>query len=237
MRSLYAWLGLFATGLVLGYTLFEEGELTGTTQPLASETAASRASADADQNADFDYYLLSLSWSPSYCLANPDRRDSRQCREAHDFIVHGLWPQYERGYPADCASPYGGSLPRDIADDFLDMTPSRGLLGHEWRKHGTCSGLPPRHYFEKAEAFERRIALPMALTDPPADQAHDRADLRARLIDLNAGLAENGFIFTCRSGRIAELRICFTKSGAFRRCGEDVLARACPRSVLEIPAD
>ena len=65
------------------------------------------ASLDRRQNepGKFDYYVLALSWSPSYCQAAqeraPNRAPDQQCSgRPFSFVVHGLWPQYERGFPA-----------------------------------------------------------------------------------------------------------------------------------------
>ena len=53
---------------------------------------------------DFDFYVLALSWSPSYCAIEGDGADPAQCANGrpYAFVVHGLWPQYEKGYPRDC---------------------------------------------------------------------------------------------------------------------------------------
>src|SRR5262245_26202773 len=53
---------------------------------------------------DFDYYALSLSWSPTYCTSQVGQNDSQQCGpgRTYAFVVHGLWPQYERGWPENC---------------------------------------------------------------------------------------------------------------------------------------
>jgi ribonuclease T2 len=49
----------------------------------------------------FDFYVLSLSWSPSFCAANAERgveRSDPQCGpRPFSFAVHGMWPQYEKG--------------------------------------------------------------------------------------------------------------------------------------------
>ncbi|CAB3778800.1 Ribonuclease [Paraburkholderia ultramafica] len=41
----------------------------------------------------FDYYVLSLSWSPDYCSGNA--QDTQQCgpTKRFGFVPHGLWPQ------------------------------------------------------------------------------------------------------------------------------------------------
>ena len=57
-----------------------------------SATARHRKSPDAEPGT-FDYYLLSLSWSPAYCLSDPGAAECNGPRR-FGFIVHGLWPQY-----------------------------------------------------------------------------------------------------------------------------------------------
>ena len=116
--------------------------------------AAGMASAqDRRQNApgEFDFFVLALSWSPSFCEAAAERgnsgRSQVQCERPYSFVVHGLWPQYERGFPEYCQRP-SPRLDRNIMTSMLDLMPAPGLIFSEWDKHGTCSGLGPRGYFE-----------------------------------------------------------------------------------------
>ena len=90
---------------------------------------------------DFDFYILTLSWSPDYC-AGSNVNDPQQCSLGKQlaFVLHGLWPQYTRGYPADCSTV---KLPKDAQQKFPNLYPSPKLYSHEWDKHGTCSGLKP----------------------------------------------------------------------------------------------
>ncbi|WP_333877764.1 hypothetical protein [Methylobacter sp.] len=52
------------------------------------------------QPGKFDYYLLTLSWSPEHCAEV--KNDKIQCdgTKPYGFVVHDLWPQYDRDYPA-----------------------------------------------------------------------------------------------------------------------------------------
>ena len=54
-----------------------------------------------DKSGVFDYYVVSLSWSPNWCERTGNARGSQQCdpQKAFGWILHGLWPQYERGWP------------------------------------------------------------------------------------------------------------------------------------------
>src|SRR5664279_6001869 len=64
--------------------------------------AGTASAQDRRQNApgEFDFYVLSLSWSPSFCEQASERgnggRSGAQCGgRPFSFVVHGLWPQYE----------------------------------------------------------------------------------------------------------------------------------------------
>ena len=65
------------------------------------------------QPGQFDFYVLALSWSPSFCQDSEERgREAReQCGlgRPYSFVVHGLWPQYERGFPRSASSRRRGS--------------------------------------------------------------------------------------------------------------------------------
>ena len=71
---------------------------------LASFTLAPLALARGPLPGQFDYYALSLSWSPTYCGSNAGQNDPQQCGpgRAYAFVVHGLWPQYAQGWPENC---------------------------------------------------------------------------------------------------------------------------------------
>ena len=103
-----------------------------------------------NQPGQFDFYVLALSWSPSFCEATAERgREAReQCgARPYSFVVHGLWPQYEKSFPEFCQVP-APRLDRNIVSAMLDLMPSPRLVFNEWDKHGTCSGLSSRAYFE-----------------------------------------------------------------------------------------
>ena len=97
----------------------------------------------------FDFYVLSLSWSPSFCDAGAARaQEQPECGpRAYSFVVHGLWPQYEKGFPKSCQVP-SPRLPREIASSMLDLMPAPRLVYHEWDEHGTCSGLTAASLFQ-----------------------------------------------------------------------------------------
>jgi ribonuclease T2 len=186
---------------------------------------------------DFDFYVLSLSWSPSWCAGNDRDGSTAQCdgRRAYTFIAHGLWPQNERGWPEYCSSSEPERVPQALARTLYDIIPSAGLAGHEWRKHGTCSGLTQRVYFDTLKAAYRKVRLPPAIFDGRIQRRLAVDDIEALFARANPGLKPDGIAVGCDGGRLSEVRICMTKSLAFRACAE-VDRNACRARMVNLPA-
>ncbi len=191
----------------------------------------------------FDYYVLSMSWSPSYCLKAAGRRggrDARQCAPGRrlGFVLHGLWPQFRRGWPSECRGAKR-FVPDAVIREVLDVMPAKGLVIHEWRKHGTCSGLSPRAYFGLAEELFRSIRIPAAWRAPASPMKRTPERIRSEFARANPGFPEDGFAPVC-SGRgekalFTELRVCFTPTGRPSRCGVNERNRCRARIVIVPP--
>lgn len=198
--------------------------------------AAGLQSAHAAESGEFDYYVLSLSWSPSYCARAGRKADPTQCKVAKPFrfVVHGLWPQNERGYPSSCRTRYR-EPGRGTVERMLDIMPSRGLIRHEWRKHGSCSGLEPDDYFALTrQAFEKiRIPAAFATTRDGGRVAPAAVETAFRL--ANPGLRDSAMAVTCEAGRLSEVRICLTRDLDFRSC-RAVDRRGCRQRQINVPA-
>jgi len=205
--------------------------------PLAASTTAARARGEAPGL--FDYYVLSLSWSPTYCLSKKGRRDRKQCRPGagHGFVIHGLWPQFRRGWPSQCRGA-ARFVPDRVIREVLDVMPSRGLVIHEWRKHGTCSGLSPRAYFALAEKLFRRINIPRAYLRPATALRRAPRQIREDFARANPGWTPDMFAPVCKgrggNGLFTELRVCFTPTGHPSRCGTNE-AGACRARMVTLP--
>ncbi len=185
----------------------------------------------------FDFYVLSLSWSPSWCLENDPTGRSMQCDadNNHGFIVHGLWPQNEQGYPEFCRTRDPDRVPEALGRTLFDIMPSMGLIGHEWRKHGSCSGLSQRDYFTVLRAARERVTIPPALQSVGSHQKTSAAEIEIALTTANPGLRANALAVTCAAGRVDEVRICFNKDLSFRACGE-IDRAGCKVKSLSLPA-
>jgi ribonuclease T2 len=204
-----------------------------------SAAACVTASAqDARQNepGQFDFYVLSLSWSPSFCAEAQDkgRSGGAQCgARPYSFVVHGLWPQYEKGFPEYCQDP-SPRLYHGIMESMLDLMPAPHLIYNEWDKHGTCSGLSSRAYFETIRKARAAIKIPPDYVDlkDPLSVAPDA--VRDAFVKANSGLTPGGIAVDCDNRRLTDIRICLAKDLQFRDC-PGVVKRACRRDQIVMP--
>jgi ribonuclease T2 len=181
---------------------------------------------------DFDYYLLALSWSPSWCLDEGDP-EHEQCAPGRElgFTLHGLWPQFDEGWPDDCDTSHADPSRRETAA-MADIMGSGSLAWHQWKKHGRCSGLSAADYFDAARAAYEALDLAV-----PAGSRTTAAALEADFLAANPQFAADGVIVTCDGRRIEELRLCLSRALEPRGCGADVLADACrSRGALDLPS-
>jgi ribonuclease T2 len=184
----------------------------------------------------FDFYVLALSWSPSFCKDMEERgREAReQCgARPYSFVVHGLWPQYERGFPRDCQVP-APQLNRNIMASMLDLMPAPRLVYHEWDSHGTCSGMAPQAYFDLVRKARAAVTIPDAYVAPKSTLTVTPNEVEEAFVKANPGLSRTGIAVTCGGTRLGEVRICMTKDLRFRDCAE-VDRRACRRDKLFMP--
>lgn len=185
---------------------------------------ASMASAEGEQAGDFDYYVMALSWSPTWCALEGDRRGSPQCDADADngWILHGLWPQYEEGWPSYCPTSARNPSRSDTRDQ-ADLFGTSGNAWHQWNKHGRCSGLTADDYYRLSREAYRRITRPgifRKLEDPVRLPA---SVVEQAFLEENDTLDADQITITCKSGRIQEARICLTRDLELRRCGRDVI--------------
>ncbi|MBT3070266.1 ribonuclease T2 [Rhodomicrobium sp. Az07] len=226
------------------------------------------AHAQGDRSArpgDFDYYVLTLNWSPTYCASREDgandrgrarngddgyrfsddrrnRRDSgaeQQCNgtRPYAFILHGLWPQYERrGWPESCRTDYRPWVPNELIDRMLDIMPSRQLVIHEYKKHGTCSGMDPRGYFAAARKAYNSIRIPDEFQDLTKPLRVGPDEVRRAFLDVNRNLTPDMVQIVCSRNRLQEVRICMTKDLQPRLCSEgDRSRRLCNYDTVTMP--
>jgi ribonuclease T2 len=187
----------------------------------------------------FDFYVLSLSWSPSFCDAATERSPERAARDQQcgerpfSFVVHGLWPQYEKGFPEFCQNP-APRLDRNIVSSMLDMMPSPRLIFHEWDRHGVCAGLPARGYFDTVRKARATVKIPPDYLDLAEPKTVSPKEVEDAFVAANPGLTHEAIAIGCDTKRLNEVRICLSKDLKFRNCAE-VDRRACRRDQVVMP--
>lgn len=181
------------------------------------------AQAEGEQAGDFDYYVLALSWTPSWCAIEGDDRGAEQCApdQGYGFTLHGLWPQFETGWPSFC--PTSERAPsRSMTGGMVDIMGSSGLAWHQWRKHGVCSGLSARDYFDLSRLAYARVTRPALLRQVERDYRLPASVIEGAFMEENPDLSADMLTVTCREGRIQEVRICLSRELEPRICGADV---------------
>ena len=180
------------------------------------------AFAEGERAGEFDYYVLSLSWSPTWCALEGRAEGSPQCDRPLGWVLHGLWPQYEEGWPSFCRTPHRDPTRRETAA-MADIMGTAGLAWYQWRKHGRCAGLPPEDYFALARDAFGRVRLPDVFTGLDRTVRLPASVVEDAFLEANPGWAPDMVTITCREGRIQEARICLTAALDPRPCGDDVV--------------
>jgi len=180
---------------------------------------------------DFDYYLLVLSWSPTHCSsdAGRGRDDDLQCRSGrpYGFVLHGLWPQHERGWPEFCPTDAARDVSEANMRAALKLSPSHDLVQHEWEKHGTCAGLSQGDYFAAAALAVESVNVPKAYRAPVRPLVTTPNAVRRAFLDANHGIPDDGLSATCSRNQLAEVWVCLDKNLAPRSCSAEVRRKHC----------
>ncbi len=194
------------------------------------------ALAEGEPAGEFDYYILALSWTPSWCELEGDARDSDQCDARHDFgfTLHGLWPQMETGYPSYCRTSEDDPS-RSQTAAMADIMGSGGLAWHQWKKHGRCTGLSASDYFALSRAAYEAVNRPSVLRALPGETRLPPKVIEDAFLEENDNLLGAGVTVTCKSGLLSEVRICLSRELTPRVCGRDVQSDCGASSVTMAP--
>jgi ribonuclease T2 len=185
-------------------------------EPLAA-TAASKP---------FDYYLLNLSWSPEYCHSHPS---DIQCAQHSTFVLHGLWPENNDGtFPENCSNAAGPSNP----SQYSDIYPDAGLLAHEWKTHGTCSGLSPDAFFQLARQAFHSVQIPQTLSTLNKQISLPPAKILGLFTEANPSITNASLAMSCGSNYLTAVEVCLDKQAHPIACGK---IRSCRANSVRIP--
>jgi ribonuclease T2 len=179
---------------------------------------------------------MALSWSPNWCALEGDGRKSPQCDDDTGFgwVLHGLWPQYEDGWPERCRTRFPEPS-RSQTEAMADIMGTSGLAWYQWNKHGVCAGISPRDYFALAREAYGQVEKPLVFMRLDETVALPASVVEEAFLRDNPGIGADGLTVTCRSGMIQEVRVCLTRDLRPRRCGADTI-RDCRLDDAVLPA-
>ncbi len=181
---------------------------------------------DTSANQPFDYYLLNLSWSPEFCYSHPN---AAECAQHRAFTLHGLWPQNNTGpYLENCSNAPG---PQD-ASAYSDLYPDSGLLRHEWKTHGTCSGLAPHAFFNLARQAVQSVAIPTELTSLDRQTSMPPAQILNLFARANPSFPRESLALSCGNNYLTAIEVCMNKALQPTACGP---IRSCRANTVRIP--
>jgi ribonuclease T2 len=191
-----------------------------------SAPAPYRSSSERNVAGQFDYYALVLSWSPAFC-ADGTHSDSPQCATSgsrpFSFVLHGLWPQYQKGWPQDCRTESSPYVPDPLINQMLDIMPAKKLIIHEYRKHGTCSGLSPQDYFALSRKLFTSIKIPQRFQNPAQPQTVSPDLVMSEFMQNNPDIKPNMIAVGCGGpgNKMKDVHICISQDGKPTSCGRN----------------
>ena len=186
--------------------------------------------AEGERAGEFDYYVLALSWSPTWCALEGAARGAEQCDADRDlgWILHGLWPQYHQGWPSYCPTSERNPSRGDTAA-MADIMGTSGLAWHQWNKHGRCSGLSSHDYYALSREAYGGVVRPDVYRRLDAAVKLPARVEEPAILEANPALEPDMITITCKQGRIQEARICLSRDLSPVPCGRDVV-RDCTMS-------
>ncbi len=203
---------------------------------LLAPVLAFAAAAEGERAGDFDDYVLALSWSPAWCAAGGDARGGQaQCEDpGWTFALHGLWPQFEEGWPSWCLTRERDPSRAETAA-MADIMGAPGAAWYPWQKHGRCAGLPAADYFALARGAHASVTVPPVLARVRRAVRLPATVVEAAVLEANPDLTADAVTVTCRGEAVAEVRICLTRGLSPRACGADVRRDCALTDALLLP--
>ncbi|WP_418593533.1 ribonuclease T2 family protein [Ponticoccus sp. (in: a-proteobacteria)] len=193
-----------------------------------------QAFADGEKAGAFDYYVMALSWSPNWCRLEGDAREAEQCDTDAGWVLHGLWPQYHRGWPSYCPTVERAPS-RQMTGAMADIMGSGGLAWHQWKKHGACSGLSARAYYDLSRQAYGSITRPEVFRSLDKAVKLPAAVVEEAFLKANPGLKADMLTITCRDGMIQEARVCLSRDLIPVPCGRDTIRDCTMTDALFTP--
>lgn len=185
--------------------------------------------------APFDFYVMTLSWSPGFCDLGGEDKSPDQCATGagNGFVVHGLWPDKSYGPNPEECNPDQDASAADLAT-ARGLYPTEGLARYEYRKHGICTGLSAEDYFAAVRYVRDQLKIPPMLQGPREWRRVPPQAIEQGFIAANANLTAENMAVTCARGELVDVRFCLSRDlKAFAVCPK-VAGHTCHRSSIAV---
>lgn len=189
-------------------------------------------------------FLLSLSWSPTYCLEQDPRGKTPQCQinkpKKYRFIVHGLWPQPitdTGGKHLNYCRDVSVKLEASIVKNYFYLMPSSGLMLHQWRKHASCGNFTQKIYFKTIENMYEQFKIGNLLHDITATTNYDLKMIIQKITSHIPNITTDNIVIACRNNQLSEVRVCLNNDYTVRKCyySEIKSGRCSKDSIITVP--
>jgi ribonuclease T2 len=114
--------------------------------------------------------------------------------------------------------------------------PSKNLIIHEYRTHGTCSGLEPDQYFGLARDLYERVRIPERFSGADGRLTLSQEEIEGEFLKANSWLKPNMIVVSCRGQNLLDVRICFGRDLFPKACGPNEENRVCRLERVTVPA-
>lgn len=127
-------------------------------------------------------------------------------------------------------------MPEELIQQMLDVMPSKRLIIHEYRKHGTCSGLGPTEYFGVARQLYDQIKIPPRFQNPGGYLTLSPAEVESEFLAANPRLSADMISVACKGRNLGDLRICFGRDLKLQACGvNETQQKLCSSDKIVMP--
>jgi ribonuclease T2 len=193
--------------------------------PLVQVSSRHARPAANSQPGAFDFYLLTLSWSPEFCATHSS---SSECSSHPGFVVHGMWPQNNNGtFPENCSNAAGPANPQQ----YLNLIPTVSLIQHEWTTHGTCSGLAPDTYFTSIGTAFQAVKIPSAFVHVGQAETLAPSAIIGQFAAANPGWPQGSITLSCGNNYLTAVAVCLSKTLVPEACQN---VHTCGATVVKI---
>ena len=205
--------------------------------PVAIAASTAPEGSSPQQPQSYDFVILALSWSPSFCASSARRGDSPQCQNPANrgFVLHGLWPQATDGARLRCPANKG-QFSKALFERASEIFPDLGLAQSQWQRHGQCFGFAPDAYIEKAAAARGKVIIPEQFRSVKDPVSLPPENIRKSFVSANSGLSPDAFSVSCRKSELVEVLVCLKSDlSGFASCPQ-VTKRSCRAATIQVPA-